>query len=683
MSFLCIRDRRILSLMAGALLAALLASCSTVSHINIEKKTALPAKDSNSLLAGVAEVNITPPPGLPFTGRSKEGNISEGVRTKLKARAFYIKPRQGEPLAIVQLDLLSAESLLHHRIAALIADKTDIQAHNLSLNATHTHAGPGQINSYNVFNEMSSPKSGFDPVLFENLAQKIATALIIAYEGRRPAKIATGQIDVWGQTRNRSLEPHVNNVDVENKSIAIPSRYRAIDPKLTMIRIDAQTEAGDYQPLGAISTFSIHGTGTQSKELALNNADVWAYISQELEWNIAEQYQAPWRAIHGAFEANHADVAPNTTREKMGFIETRKVGMGIGEKAWQLFQSLDNQLKADITVFSSMREINLLKQPEIDGIVLCDRAYYGTAGAAGPDEFETIVHNLFPFKRSSPATFFRGCHGSKHIAGWAWGQSLVFDKEDFPHMLNIHIAKIGDLIMVSLPFEVTVNGGKRIKEKVRAAITGIEGSDEIKHVVVSSVANGYFGYATTAEEYELQWYEGGSTLYGPNTLAFLAAHSAALSAELMRERRSIDDLPSSWSRSLKSADFQLPNLATIAPRAVIEVASYHEAAINEEAYWAFQWKDVPPNLIQLDQPLVAVEYRQGDQDWQPLLIDQRPVDDKGYDIAIIYKDELDGDNRGHYETHWYNPPVQPDVQYRFVIASRAEQPTLYSPSFRW
>jgi neutral ceramidase len=37
--------------------------------------------------------------------------------------------------------------------------------------------------------------------------------------------------------------------------------------------------------------------------------------------------------------------------------------------------------------------------------------------------------------------------------------------------------------------------------------------------VICGYANAYSGYVTTPEEYDLQHYEGASTLYGPHTLA--------------------------------------------------------------------------------------------------------------------------------------------------------------------
>jgi len=39
------------------------------------------------------------------------------------------------------------------------------------------------------------------------------------------------------------------------------------------------------------------------------------------------------------------------------------------------------------------------------------------------------------------------------------------------------------------------------------------------HVVISALANTYINYVTTPEEYNVQRYEGASTIYGPHTLS--------------------------------------------------------------------------------------------------------------------------------------------------------------------
>ncbi len=60
---------------------------------------------------------------------------------------------------------------------------------------------------------------------------------------------------------------------------------------------------------------------------------------------------------------------------------------------------------------------------------------------------------------------------------------------------------------------------------------------------MSSLANEQFCYLTTPEEYALQRYEGGNTLYGPQSQPFVAAAARALAADLARHGQVVDPVP--------------------------------------------------------------------------------------------------------------------------------------------
>ena len=56
-------------------------------------------------------------------------------------------------------------------------------------------------------------------------------------------------------------------------------------------------------------------------------------------------------------------------------------------------------------------------------------------------------------------------------------------------------------------------------------------------VVIAGLSNVYTHYITTPEEYQAQRYEGGSTLYGPNTFtAYLQHYTALVSAMVNGEQ---------------------------------------------------------------------------------------------------------------------------------------------------
>ena len=70
-------------------------------------------------------------------------------------------------------------------------------------------------------------------------------------------------------------------------------------------------------------------------------------------------------------------------------------------------------------------------------------------------------------------------------------------------------------MVLPLPFEVTVESGRRIAKAVDEVFA--KAGNAPKYTWVASVSNGYFGYTTTPEEYAYQNYEGGHTLYGKKT----------------------------------------------------------------------------------------------------------------------------------------------------------------------
>src|SRR5690242_6571193 len=113
------------------------------------------------LLAGVAEVDLTPPPGMPKAGPSKNAHDGNGFRTRLKARVVHLRAGSSS-VALVALDLLAGSALVQHAVARLIED-TDVPLSGLFLAATHTHAGPGQYSGSSFYNDWASNRPGFDP----------------------------------------------------------------------------------------------------------------------------------------------------------------------------------------------------------------------------------------------------------------------------------------------------------------------------------------------------------------------------------------------------------------------------------------------------------------------------------------------------------------------------------------
>ena len=666
----------VLVLIAGAIASWPLWLLPTTS-ITVQRLAPLPAADRPTLEAGVAMRDITPPIGLPKFGYSALAQDADGFRTRLRARAFCLKPARGAPVAIVQADLGASSLLLHHRVAELVAPHTDLPAQNLAIVATHTHSGPGQYLDSDFYNTFGANRPGFDPAVHEFLATRMADAVTEACTHRRPARIGRGQANVWGITRNRSLPAWTENYNVLDKKVSADRELDAVNPVLTLIRIDLRADDGRYLPAGAITTFSIHGTGMPASTQPYH-ADVWASFEQEIEWAIRARFDPPWPVLHATFEATHGDNNPRWREGARGNEETRRIGTELATIASRVFNALDGQLSDQAVIEGGMREIDLLSAPADVRFPLCERAIMGaaTVGAANGDEVFPIGYLPY-FQEDWPRRYFRsGCQAEKQ---WLLSQAqpLFMPAASFPHRAALQVLRIQDIALVALPWEITREAGQRIADRVGAAM---KDAGAPARVVVSSHANGYFGYATTPEEYSRQFYEGGHTLYGPGTSEFLARQSARLATELV-QAGTVADLPERWQFELATRSYWPAPVTAGGQRELLAGPVFVPGAGTREPYWSVTYRDVAPGSLQLDQPLLVIEALLEPASWVPLVNNGRPVNDQWqHDLQISWLADA-GNGMADYELRWNNPPVSPNFRFRFSVLPRAGLPAWQSPPF--
>ncbi len=315
------------------LVFALIQSCASKVNLEISRVEPFIKAKNEGLVAGVAKIDITPQAGMPMGGYSLFASTAEGYRTKLYAKAFYIKSGDNKPIVLVQADLQSGSRILQAKVAELVAKKTDVAVGSLNISGTHTHSAPANFFGSEMYNQHSSNKVGFDKEFFDFLANKIAKVVIEAYENRRKAKIATGSVEIFGVTRNRSIDAFAENFDREYKK----DEYKAVNPTYRMIRIDTLRKDGTYKPAGAYSSFSIHGTAISSAN-NLYNGDVFSYIENELEWDVKRKGLED-NFVHGVVNGTHGDNSPDFG-EKQGFDPAKRLGLAISKKANKLFHSL-------------------------------------------------------------------------------------------------------------------------------------------------------------------------------------------------------------------------------------------------------------------------------------------------------------------------------------------------------
>jgi neutral ceramidase len=624
------------------------------------------------LLAGAAEVDITPPPGMPKAGYSSNAHSGVGFRTRIRARVLHLRSGRSS-IAWVQCDLLGGSSVLQHLVAEAIKDDTDVPLAGLVIGATHTHAGPGQFLGTDFYNRFASNHSGFDPAFTQFLVDRIAGAVIEAVASRRPARLAVGSTEVWGLTRNRSLDPHVQNVNVTDRRQDPQRKYVSVNPLLHLVRVDTEADDGTIEPLSATVVFSVHGTGI-TQHAHEYNADLWAYLVGELKHRVE---QAHGRAIvAGAVQGTHADVAPALRPGQGGHLEARRIGRGIGAEAAGLFERLGSELSEDVELGAGLREVQLEQSREIAGVELPKRPAVGAALVAGAHENLTpVIHRIPPFRAGTPKPGGHGPQAEKWVIGTRWLQPVVLPLGSFPRVLPLQVVRIAGSVIIGLPFEITVETGRRVES---AAL------DEVREMgltraIVTSVANEYSGYAATAEEYRRQYYEGGHTLYGPKTERFLAAHSARLAGQVARRGVLSDTVPERrWDLKIHR---YLPRAGgTAVERVAHGTVRYVDPAGLVDGYWEFGWIDAAPGDLAWHQPMVRIEALDPDGEWVPASSREGfAADDQGWDVDVTHLGPHDG---GHlYRSRWYDPSFRADRQHRFVILANGHQPELVSAPF--
>ncbi|MBW1988263.1 MAG: neutral/alkaline non-lysosomal ceramidase N-terminal domain-containing protein [Deltaproteobacteria bacterium] len=646
------------------------------SRIVVTVKRRVPREPTANgvVCAGAAVVDITPPPGLPMAGYSLMGRPGEGVRTRLKARAIYLRPAKGRPVALVVCDLLSGSTLLHHRVAELVAGTTDVDLAGLMVCGTHTHSAPGNFFESVFYNAFASGAPGFDQDLYRFLSNKLARVITDAFKDAKPARLASGRIRVPGVAVNRSPGALAQNRYILEET----SQIAGVNPWMHLVRIDCRAEDGTFYPRAAFSAFSIHPTALDPKN-RLYNGDIFATVERYLARRVKKRVDPPWEFVHAAANHTHADTTPRfLPGEDGGFAEARRLGEKIGHKAARLFFSLEGDLskKARIRVWAE--EFNVQKSPRVEEFEL-SRPAVGLALTAGSTTRSTPILRHLPFFAPGwPKRVFTGSgQGAKRVAGGVF-QPLFLRTGDFPRRLFLQVLHIQDTVFLPLPFEISCQAGLRIQERARRAFPETT-RREPPQVVCISCANGYWGYVTTPEEYSMQYYEGGHTLYGPDTQPFLAAHAARAVNSLVKGKPG-RPFPDTFTFPLSPARYWPKPRENGRPRPTALGPPLWETD-EDEPCLCFSWRDAPPGGLPLDRPLVKIEIRKKGGDWQPLVIDHQPVDDEGEEISIRLAKHAKDEPRAIWEARWHNPRGPANSRCRFVILTGGHAPPLYSMEF--
>ncbi len=654
------------------------------------------------LRVGFGRVDFTPPPGVPLAGNGFEGAQADGYRQRLYARAAFFDDGAGERLAVVVADLPHLSLLLHRRAAAALPPHLGIGADRLLIAVTHTHAGPGNHYEAGQYNEQASALPGFDETLTDSLVAALSRAVVLAAADLAPAVAAWGETEIRGVTRNRSLAPYLANPGTGGATPA-----SAVDDTLRMLRIDRCGEGWrDCRPKGAFSLFAIHGTVLPPANTVFDG-DVHGVVERHVEHHIETSDPSLGRAFRSAAfhllaNASEGDVSPAYSpesrcgdfrrfrpgappagprapepRERWTIApealeaclaaarrDADSLGAVIGTAAARLFDEIgaSGRLTAQVRLGRAFRTVDLVATPGLcpprSGV-----STFGGAEDARTRLFEWRPLGLEVGMREGGAAAHRtdrGCHGRKKI-GLGFIQGIAVGRLGLPTHAQLAVYRIGDALLAATPGEVTTAAGLAMRRAVAA-----EGPDGVRTVGLVGLANGYLQYVTTAEEYALQHYEGGSTLYGPATARVFADHLADLAAAL-RDGRDVAEVDSVLVEPGPRRSYVPPGDQGPAPAALRRavVASTCEAGMFEA-----RWIDLHPGRFRPSAAQVLeIESRRTDGRWDPVARDDAP------DVVVRAVRSLGA--RGYlWHVAWSPGGGAPPGTYRLRLPARLGMPAL-------
>ncbi|XP_030474219.2 neutral ceramidase 2-like isoform X1 [Syzygium oleosum] len=215
------------------------------------------------------------------------------------------------------------------------------------------------------------------------------------------------------------------------------------------------------------------------------------------------------------------------------FESTRIIGERQFKKAAELFDKASEQLKGKIRYkhayvdFSNI-EITVPKPGGGTQVVKTCPAAMGFAFAAGTTDgpgafdfnqgddkgnpFWRLVRDLL----KTPTQEQIDCHHPKPILLDTGEMKEPYDWA--PTILPLQTLQIGQLLILTVPAEFTTMAGRRLRDAIKMVLASrADEFDSNVHVVIAGLSNTYSQYVTTFEEYQVQRYEGASTLYGPHT----------------------------------------------------------------------------------------------------------------------------------------------------------------------
>jgi len=521
-------------------------ACGPHIHVTVKAYQRIHPPAVSAWSAGAKRVEITPLSGYPMGGHGLGGRVSRGRWLPLYARAFYLRDSAGGSIVLVSCDLPAMPAGLQQEVAFRVNHRyPEISRENLILVATHTHHAPGNFMSSPFYSGFLSQMPGFDEHQFEELAQKVAGGVIDAIgNAASPGSVEVrfGVADIHAMSgvklfvRNRAVAPLLLNhptpehrawpnvcdflypggparpcqcFEVATNCDVDSIRRLAFDGRLTVLSI--VRTAPTTRELGRLVFFGTHPTA-MSDHSTFYSSDYTGLAMRMLEKSTNDG-----EFVAGFFNGTEGDVSPNWLRQDAEDVRAM---------AKEFLAAIGKVSPTTTLPGSASIHVHRLAPKQRD---FCHGSVpvMGAATMGGAEDGRAVTFDLgwraparmgVEYKRKTFWTMLglwrlnNPKQGNKLPAldyspnDTVSLTELLSPPRDYPKEVPLMVARLGDIQLLAVPFEVTTFAGQQIHKALAPLAPG--------PTLILGLANEYLSYMTTEAEYSAQEYEGASTLYG-------------------------------------------------------------------------------------------------------------------------------------------------------------------------
>lgn len=506
------------------------------------------------------------------------------AHSDLYVRSLVLRNAAGQRLIFSNAEICFVTQAIQQEVLRRLQQIwPELQEAELLLSAQHTHSGPGGYSHYAFYN-MTIP--GFQPAVFEAIVKSFVSSIVAAEAALAPAELAfaTAPFEAGMEVAfNRSLPAY--NQNPENTPLRSDQTHLAVDRTMYLLRISSP----EGRLRGLVNWFGVHATSLSAHNTGLSS-DNKGYAAQWLENHLQQQGQ---QAVCIFAQGAAGDVSPNfhgsgkrwprgkfsDDHESMrynGRLQAEQALKILNAAAFEtLDETLDSRLHyADLSHLPCAPRFvggrhDCRSAPAAQG-----PAFLGGTPVDGPGISAPLQGLVAGFSRWQRQRYLRQLQkndparwaqeredqqmqapkvlavesGRRRFLGLSQPDKLpvpaaadpvlgelkrlsekgaMREHSWTPQVLPLQIVRIGALALIAFPGEATTTAARRLCQSVQADLEAAG----VRRSVFCGYSNAYFGYASTPEEYLLQRYEGGHTVFGRWTLpAFQTAYAEVAAA---------------------------------------------------------------------------------------------------------------------------------------------------------